>query len=83
VAKTIIKAFFTGLFFGSALAVGGAFVGFLLFFATVQCGWWGRPGGGIVAFPMVLIPAFLCGIYGFNLGVTRAWAKAASGAPGH
>ena len=77
-ANTIVKAFFTGLFFGSALAIGGGFVGFLLFFVTVQCGWWDGPGGGIVVFPMVLIPAFLCGIYGLNLGVTKAWAKAAN-----
>jgi hypothetical protein len=77
VANTIVKAFFTGLFFGSALAVGGGFVGVLVFFITVQCGMWDGPGGGMVLFPMVLIPAILCGSYGFNLGVTKAWANAA------
>jgi hypothetical protein len=76
-ANTIVKALFTGLFFGSALAVAGGFIGFLLFFVTVWFGWWDGPGGGMALFPLVLIPAILCGFYGFNLGVTKAWANAA------
>ena len=76
-ANTIVKALFTGLFFGSALAVGGGFFGSLIFLITVWCGWWDGPGGGMVLFPLVLIPAIICGFYGFNLGVTRAWTNAA------
>jgi len=71
----IIKALLYGLFYGSALAIGGGIVGLLIFVITVWCGWWDSPGGGMVVFPLVLIPAVICGFCGFNMGVTRSRGK--------
>jgi hypothetical protein len=59
------------LLFGLAFAAGGAVVGLLIFVFQVQRGWWNGPGGAMIVFPMVLIPALGCGLYGFVLGPKR------------
>ena len=51
-----------------ALAFAGGILGLLIFAFLVQRGWWDGPGGGMMIFPLVLIPAFGGGIYGFALG---------------
>jgi phosphate/sulfate permease len=48
-----------------AFAVVGGIVGLLIFAFQVQRGWWDGPGGGMIFFPMVLIPAIGSGLYGF------------------
>jgi hypothetical protein len=53
------------LLVGLAFAAGGGIVGLLIFVFQVQRGWWDGPGGGMILFPMVLIPAGGCGLYGF------------------
>jgi hypothetical protein len=50
------------LLFGLAFAAGGAVVGLLIFVFQVQRGWWDGPGGAMIVFPMVLIPALGCGL---------------------
>ena len=51
-----------------AFAVVGGIVGLLIFAFLIQRGWWDGPGGGMMIFPMVLIPVIGGGIYGFALG---------------
>jgi hypothetical protein len=58
---------FKALLFGLVFAVSGAVAGVLIFMFQVQRGWWDGPGGGMVVFPMALVPALGCGIYGFVL----------------
>jgi hypothetical protein len=54
-----------------AFAAGGGIVGLLIFMFQVQRGWWDGPGGGMIVFPMVVIPAVGCGLCGFILGRKR------------
>jgi ABC-type molybdate transport system permease subunit len=51
-----------------ALAVVAGIAGLLTFAFLVQRGWWDGPGGGMMIFPLVLMPAFCGGIWGFTLG---------------
>jgi hypothetical protein len=64
---------------GLAFAAGGGIVGLLIFAVQVQRGWWDGPGGGMIVFPMVLIPAGACGVYGFILA-RRKFQKRSTGA---
>jgi hypothetical protein len=61
-----------------AFAVVGGIVGLLIFAFQVQRGWWDGPGGGMILFPMVLIPAFGSGLYGFIFGL-RKFQKLSAG----
>jgi hypothetical protein len=57
----IVKSLLVGLAFSTA----GGIVGLFVFALQVQHGWWDGPGGGMIVFPMVLIPAIVCGFYGY------------------
>ena len=63
--ETRVREMVKSLLVGLAFALGGGIVGLLIFGFLVQRGWWDGPGGGMIVFPMVLIPAAGCGLYGF------------------
>ena len=71
----MLKALLAGLFFGSVFAAAGGIVGCLIFVLAVWCGWLDGPGGGMAVFPLMLIPAVVCGFYGLNLGVSRTRSR--------
>jgi hypothetical protein len=64
---TIVKTLLVSL----AFAFVGGIVGHMIFAFQVQRGWWDGPGGEMMLFPMVLIPAFGGGLYGFTFGLKK------------
>lgn len=51
---------------GMLYAVVAGFGGLLLFAVSVWFGWLDGPGGGMVVFPLVLVPAIGFGLYGLG-----------------
>jgi hypothetical protein len=51
---------------GSVFALGAGFAGLLAFVFLVWRGWFDGPGGGMVIFPLFLVPAIAFGSYGFG-----------------
>lgn len=60
------------ILFGIAFGAGGAIAGFLTFVFLVWLNWFDGPGGGMVVFPLVLVPAIGFGLYGFASTLIRS-----------
>jgi hypothetical protein len=78
IGSTIVEWLLGGLvsiFLGIVFAACGGVAGLLIFVATIKLGWFDGPGGGMMVFPLVFVPAFMFGVCGFGwtLNKIRKW----------
>ena len=63
----MVKSLLVGLLGAAA----GGFAGLLTFIFLIRREWFDGPGGGMVVFPMVFLPAAGFGLYGFLSTLAR------------